>query len=389
MSFDSAYGYNFHDLRELARRRLPRGLFEFVDRGTEDDLTIRNNFDAFRRLQLVPRPLNDVSGRSLATTLFGQSFPMPVCLAPTGAAGLLWYEGEVAAAKAAAKYGVPYSMSTGSITSLETVAERAGGNLWFQLYLWPDPAMSLELVERARAAGYTALIVTVDTTVTPNREFNYRNGFTVPMRLTRRNVLDGLMHPRWSAAVMGRYLCNGGMPRFHNLPKCLQTSMSDTRKSGLMPKNDSLTWNDLRKLRDLWQGPLIVKGLLHPEDAVRALEAGANGIVVSNHGGRVLDNAPASMDVLPAIRQAVGPDATILLDSGIRRGSDVIKALCMGADAVMIGRAAMWGTAVGGQAGVEHVLAMLRDEMSRVLAFIGQTDLASLDQVHCSQAPIR
>jgi L-lactate dehydrogenase (cytochrome)/(S)-mandelate dehydrogenase len=387
MSFDPAFGYNFDDLRTLAKRRLPHGLFEFVDRGTEDDLTIRNNLDAFRRIQLFPRPLVDVSKRSLTVNLFGKDYPMPVCLAPTGAAGLLWHEGEVAAAAAAAAFGVPYSMSTGSITSLEKVAEKAGGDLWFQLYLWSDPAMSHELVRRARDAGYKALIVTIDTTVTPNREFNYRNGFTVPMKLTRCNVVDAMRHPRWACGVMGRYLLSGGMPRFHNLPSALQRKMTDTRKAGLMPKNDSLTWDDLKRLRDMWDGPLIVKGILHPDDACSAVQAGADGIVVSNHGGRVLDNAPATIEMLPGIRQAVGSRTVIFLDSGIRRGSDVVKAIALGANAVMIGRAAMWGTAVGGQRGVAHALAMLRDEIDRVMAFMGRTRLQDLNCTCCARLP--
>ncbi|MCY1206607.1 (S)-mandelate dehydrogenase [Achromobacter veterisilvae] len=387
MSFDSAFGYNFDDLRALAKRRLPHGLFEFVDRGTEDDLTIRNNFDAFRRIQLFPRPLVDVSKRSLTMSLFGKEYPMPVCLAPTGAAGLLWHEGEVAAAAAAAAFGIPYSMSTGSITSIEKVAEKAGGELWFQLYLWPDPAMSLELVRRARDAGYKALIVTIDTTVTPNREFNYRNGFTVPMKLTRRNVADAMRRPRWAFGVMGRYLMSGGMPRFHNLPSALQRKMTDTRKAGLMPKNDSLTWDDLKRLRDMWDGPLIVKGILHPDDACAAVQAGADGIVVSNHGGRVLDNAPASIEMLPDVRQAVGSRTVVLLDSGIRRGSDVVKAIALGADAVMVGRMAMWGTAVGGQRGVAHALTLLRDEIDRVMAFTGCTSMADLNRACCARLP--
>lgn len=387
MSFDSAFGYNFDDLRALAKRRLPHGLFEFVDRGTEDDLTIRNNFDAFRRIQLFPRPLVDVSKRSLTMSLFGKEYPMPVCLAPTGAAGLLWHEGEVAAAAAAAAFGIPYSMSTGSITSIEKVAEKAGGELWFQLYLWPDPAMSLELVRRARDAGYKALIVTIDTTVTPNREFNYRNGFTVPMKLTRRNVVDAMRRPRWAFGVMGRYLLSGGMPRFHNLPSALQRKMTDMRKAGLMPKNDSLTWDDLKRLRDMWDGPLIVKGILHPDDACAAVQAGADGIVVSNHGGRVLDNAPASIEMLPDVRQAVGARTVVLLDSGIRRGSDVVKAIALGADAVMVGRMAMWGTAVGGQRGVAHALTLLRDEIDRVMAFTGCTSMADLNRACCARLP--
>jgi len=385
MTFDARFGYSFHDMRELARRRLPHGLFEFVDRGAEDDAAIRNNFSSFDRVSLHQRPLVDVSARDLSVTLFGRRQASPFCLAPTGAAGLLWYEGEVATARAAGKAGVPYAMSTGSITSMERVAAAAPGtDLWFQLYLFPDKAMSHELVDRARAAGYSTLIVTVDTTVTPNREHNQRNGFTVPLRPNLRNVLDVLTHPRWGMGVIGRYLATTGMPRFYNLPRALQHSMAaNTRKSGLMPKNPALTWEDLGAVRDMWDGPLIVKGITHPDDARSALRWGADGIVVSNHGGRTLDNAPAPLDMLPAIAEAVGDRMTILMDSGIRRGSDVVKALAMGADAVMVGRAAMWGTAIGGEAGARHALTMLHDEIDRVMAFMGCTSVDALEPSCC------
>lgn len=387
MKFDSRYGYNFDDLRLLAKKRLPKGLFEFIDRGAEDDLTIRNNLDSFRSVSLIPRPLVNVSARSQEITLFGRKQPLPFCLAPTGAAGLLWHDGEVETAAAAAQAGIPYVMSTGSIVSMEKVAEQAGGDLWFQLYLWPDISMSLELVRRAKASGYRVLVVTIDTTVTPNREHNYRNGFTVPIRLTRRNVIDGMLHPRWTLGVMGRYLLGGAMPRFSNLPSALQHSMSDTRKTGLMPKNDGLTWDDLKRLRDIWDGPLVVKGILHPDDAHEAVQCGADAVVVSNHGGRVLDNAPATLRMLPEVREAVGDRATVLLDSGIRRGSDIAKALALGADAVMVGRAAMWGTAVGGRNGASHAIAMLHDEMDRVMAFLGCNTVADLSPACCADLP--
>ncbi|WP_423459456.1 alpha-hydroxy acid oxidase [Ottowia sp. VDI28] len=385
MSFDPRFGYNFHDLREKARVRLPHGLFEFIDRGVEDDAAIRRNHASFERVGLYQRPLVDVSERDQAITLFGRRQASPFCLAPTGAAGLLWYEGEVATARAAGHAGVPYCMSTGSITSMERVAEAAPDtDLWFQLYLFPDKAMSHELVVRAREAGYSTLIVTVDTTVTPNREHNLRNGFTIPLRPNLRNVADVLTHPRWGAGVIGRYLVTTGMPRFHNLPKALQQSMTaNMRKTGLMPKNPALTWDDLRTVRDMWEGPLIVKGITHPEDARQALRCGADGVVVSNHGGRTLDNAPAPLDVLPAIAEAVGDRMTVLMDSGIRRGSDAVKALALGADAVMVGRAAMWGTAVGGEAGARHALAMLRDEIDRVLGFVGCSSIGAIKPSCC------
>ena len=389
VSFDPRFGYNFDDLRDLAKKRLPKGLFEFVDRGAEDGAAIRNNHEAFGRISLYPRPLRDVSKRSQAITLFGRAQPFPFCLAPTGAAGLLWYQGEVATARAAAQAGIPYAMSTGSITSIETVAEQAGGELWFQLYLFPDRAMSMQLVQRAKAAGYRTLVVTIDTTVSPNREHNYRNGFNIPLKLTRRNVWDVMSHPRWGVGVIGRYLATSGMPRFDNLPDALRRSMAaDQRKTGLMPKNDSLTWDDLKNLRDIWEGTLIVKGIMHPDDAYEAVRCGADGIVVSNHGGRVLDNAPATLDALPAIVDAVGDRTTILFDSGIRRGSDIVKALALGADAVLVGRAAMWGTAAGGEAGAAHAIAMLRDEVDRVMGFIGCARIDQIGRASCFRPPV-
>ena len=381
--------FNIADLRELARRILPRGVFEFVDRGTEDDIAIRNNRVAFERITFRPRVLVDVSKRSQQIDLFGCPSALPLAVAPTGAAGLLCFEGEVAIASAAAKAGIPFALSTYSINSMEQVAERAGGRLWFQLYMWPDRAMSHQLVQRAKAAGYEALIVTVDTAVGPNREYNRRNGFSLPCRLNRRNAFDLATHPRWLLGVMGRYLLASGMPQFENLPDALRQSLTRTpAHKRALPKNDSLTWDDLRQLRRIWAGPLMVKGILHPDDAALAAACGADGVIVSNHGGRNLDCSIAPMAALPEIVDRVGARTAVMLDSGVRRGSDVVKALALGAKTVFVGRAPLWGVAADGERGAARAISILREEIDRVMAFIGCATIAELDRAQlCIDRP--
>jgi L-lactate dehydrogenase (cytochrome)/(S)-mandelate dehydrogenase len=371
---------NIDDLREAARGRLPRGLFEFVDRGTEDDLALRNNRAAFDRLALRPRVLIDVSTRTQAIELFGAASSQPLVVAPAGAAGLLSYQGEVEVARAAAKAGVPFTLSTYSINSMEQVAEQAGGRLWFQLYMWPDRSMSHQLVQRAMAAGYEALVVTVDTAAAPNREYNQRNGFGLPFSVNRRNALDLACHPGWLLRVMLRYLATSGMPRFENLPDVLQQSLAGLPSSRrALPKSDSLTWDDLRNLRRMWKGPLLVKGVLDPGDAVRAVDCGADAVIVSNHGGRNLDCSIAPMRALPQVLEHVNGRADVLLDSGIRRGSDIAKAIATGAKAVMVGRAPLWGVAADGERGATLALAILAQELDRVMAFMGCANLGDLD----------
>ena len=374
---------NLAQLRELARDVLPRGMFEYVDRGTEDEVLLRENRDAFERIRLRPRVLVDVSGRSAKVKLFGKELSLPMAVAPTGAAGLMYHNGEVEIARAAAKAGIPFSLSTYSINSMEQVADEAGGQLWFQLYMWPDRAMSHQLVARARSAGYEALITTVDTPTGPNREYNARNGFSLPFHINRDNVWDLAAHPRWLFGVMGRYLATSGMPRLENLPDALRHSLAAKGlKRPQLPKSDSLTWQDLREVRRIWDGPLMVKGILHAEDARMALACGADGVIVSNHGGRNLDCAVASIDALPEIVEAVGHRAEVMLDSGIRRGSDIAKALALGAKAVLVGRAPLWGVAAAGERGAARAIAILADELDRSMAFLG---VPSLDALHCLQ----
>lgn len=372
--------YNIADLREIARRRLPKGLFEFVDRGTEDEVSLRNNRAVFERIRFQPRTLVDVSGRSQEITLFGQKQKMPLIIAPTGTAGLMWYHGEIHLARAAAEAGIPFTLATGSTTAMEKVAESVSGiPLWFQLYMWPDRKLSHQLVERARAAGFKALVVTVDGVASGNREYNLRNGFTIPFSFTRRNIMDVLMHPRWLAGVLAKYVLTSGMPRYENYPSEIKYRVTARPMGRSQMRNDSLNWDDLRDLRRMWPHILIVKGILHPQDAMLAADCGADGVVVSNHGGRNLDGILSPIEVLPEIVDAVGKRMTVLVDSGFRRGSDVVKALAIGANAVQIGRPALYGVASGGEVGARRALTIFREEIDRVMALIGARGIADLN----------
>ncbi|MBI3057021.1 MAG: alpha-hydroxy-acid oxidizing protein [Betaproteobacteria bacterium] len=376
----SAGAYNIEDLREIARRRVPKGMFEFVDRGAEDEVALRNNRTAFERIRLKPRALIDVSKRSQEITLFGKPQKMPIAIAPTGSAGLMWHDGEIALARAAAAAGIPFTLATGSMTAMEKIAAQAGGRLWFQLYMWPDRSLSHKLVERASTAGFEALVVTVDGAVSGNREYNLRNGFTIPFTFTRRNVSDVLMHPEWLLGVLARYVFTTGMPRYENYPSEFKHRITAQPMGKGMLLNDSLTWDDLRVLRRMWPRTLIVKGILHPQDARLAADCGADGIVVSNHGGRNLDSSMAPIEVLPEIVDAVGKRITVIVDSGFRRGSDVVKALALGARAVLIGRPTLYGTAAGGEAGAARAIAIFREEVERMLALRGCPGIAALNR---------
>ncbi len=379
MADDKSLGaYNIFDLRDMALARVPKGLFEFVDRGTEDEISLRNNRAVFDRIKFKPRTLIDVSARSQEVTLFGQKQNMPICIAPTGTAGLMWHEGEIALARAAREAGIPFTLATGSMTSMERVAEEAGGRLWFQLYMWPDKAMSHKLVERARAAGYEALVVTVDGAVSANREYNLRNGFTIPFTFTRRNITDVLMHPRWLFGVLARYVFTTGMPRYENYPSEIKYKVTAQPMGRSQMKNDSLNWEDLKVLRKMWPGTLIVKGLAHPQDAIFAADCGADAVVVSNHGGRNLDGAMAPLEALPEVVDAVGKRIPVIVDSGFRRGSDVVKALALGASAVLVGRSTLYGVAAGGHAGATRAIEIFREEISRVMALLGARSVAEL-----------
>lgn len=373
---------NIFDLREMAKARLPKWLFEFVDRGTEEEVALRNNREAFERIQFRPRMLVDVSGRKLDTTLYGKEHKMPIGIAPTGAAGMMWYKGELELARAARDAGVPFSLATGSITSMEEIAGEVGGTLWMQLYMWADRKLSHQLVRRASKAGFEALLVTVDGAVAGNREYNRRNGFSVPFKYNSKNTLDVLRHPRWMFGVLGQYIAHGGMPERVNFPDELKGKITTAYGGNKETRSDSLNWDDLKALRDIWPGKLLVKGLLHPEDAAKSVEHGADGIIVSNHGGRNCDAAPAPIEVLPEIVKAVGQRTTIVFDSGVRRGSDVVKALALGAKFVLIGRSTLYGTAAAGYNGAKRALDIYRGEISRGLANISCNRVSEIGPQH-------
>jgi (S)-mandelate dehydrogenase len=391
MANENLRAFNIFDLREIAKRRLPKGLFEFVDRGTEDEVSLANNRAVFERIRFKPRTLVDVSGRNQDTTIFGVKHRMPMVIAPTGVAGLLWHEGEIALARAAKAAGIPFTLATGSMTGMEKVAEQAGGELWFQLYMWPDRKLSHQLVERAKAAGFKALVVTVDGVVSGNREYNLRNGFTIPFSFTRGNVTDVLMHPGWMLNVLAKYVFTTGMPRYENYPSEIKYKVTARPMGRSQMRNDSLSWDDLKDLRKMWPGKLLVKGLLHPQDAVLAAECGADGVIVSNHGGRNLDGAISPIEALPEVVDAVGKRMTVLIDSGFRRGSDVVKALALGAHAVQIGRSTLYGVAAAGEPGAVRALTIFREEIDRVLALLGCRNVPELgpESLHITDPVLR
>ena len=368
---------NIDDLRQRARRRLPRAVFDFVDGGAADEVTLRRNRDAFRELTFRPRVLVDASTRDQSTAIFGQRIESPVIVAPTGMAGICWPYGEIVAAQAAGRAGTIYTLSTHSSCSIEEVAAAATGPLWFQLYVWQNRDLTRSFVERARAAGYKALVLTVDVPVISTRERDHRNGFTIPPRITVSNVLDTAWRVRWIRGVM-----RGPKLTLKNLvgaPGATRTDIVTLGGVANRQLDPSIDWDDLDWFRSLWPGPLLLKGVLSAEDALRAVEHGIDGIVVSNHGGRQLDHAPAAIEVLPEIAEAVGGRAEVLLDGGIRRGSDVLKAIALGARAVMAGRPYLYGLAVEGEAGVARALGILKSELDRAMALVGARRLDEVD----------
>jgi isopentenyl diphosphate isomerase/L-lactate dehydrogenase-like FMN-dependent dehydrogenase len=375
-------------VRELARKRLPRGLFEFVDRGSDDELAIVNNRVAFDRVKFRPRALVDVSGRSSETTVFGQTIGMPLAVAPTGAAGLVWHKGEMALARAAAAAKVPFTLATRSMSAMEDIAAEAGGILWLQLYTQRNRDECYAIVDRARKAKFQGLVLTVDTPTNPSRDYNERNGYSLPFRYTVRGVTDILRHPRWFLSVIGRYLRDGGLPRFENLPgrRTIAEGMSATQML-----SDDLTWRDIEEYRRRWPGKLMVKGLLHPDDAKRAAMLGADAVIVSNHGGRNFDCSMAPLDALPDVVDAIGHRAEVFMDGGIRRGADIAKAVALGAKCVLIGRPTLYGTAVAGERGATHVLNTLKRELLYTLATLGVPKISDLsrDIIHAPHLPPR
>lgn len=369
--------HNIHDLREAAQRKLPKGLFEYIDRGAEDEITMAANRTAFQSLRFKTRLLVDLTLLDTTTTLFGKPLRFPLIIAPTGVAGVCWYEGELALARAAAKAGIPFSLATGSVTAMEKIPQPEGRS-WFQLYMWQDTALSYGMVDRAKAAGFEALILTVDGGLGNNREYNRRNGFTFPLKVNARILTDMMLHPGWLTRVLARYLLTTGMPRHENFPT--QFAHRINSPNNIKPgRNRTLTWDDVHALKEHWGGPFIVKGILNADDAQKAVDAGADAIIVSNHGGRELDSTATSLELLPEIVAAVKGKTSILLDSGVRRGGDIVKALALGADAVLAGRAGLYGLSVEGEAGADFALEFLYQEFRKTMASLGCLNVSELN----------
>jgi len=372
---DLARAHDIAELRAMAARRVPNFCVEYLEGGADDELALARNRAAFDAIDLLPRTLVDVSRRDLGCTLFGSPVALPALIAPTGFNGLLAHEGDRLLAEAARDAGIPFCQSMVSTIALEDIAA-TGVRHWMQIYPFKDRANLAGVVKRAERAGSEAIVLTTDASVFGNRTWDRRN-YRAPMKLDARNLLDVALHPRWILDVLVPH----GMPRFRNLGDFLPPGMDSARNAAafLAAQMDlTLTWNDIRWLRELWPRKLLIKGILLPEDAVRAKEAGADGIVVSNHGGRQLDTCPAPIEMLPAIRAAVGPDMTIIVDSGLRRGSDFVKARALGADAALSGRATLYGLAAGGKPGVARALEIIRSEIERTLGLIGCPAMADV-----------
>lgn len=363
--------YNINDLRRKAQKRLPRGIFEYVDRGAEDEVALRNNTAIYRSLKIKNRVLMNVSERTTETTLFGRTYAMPFGISPTASAGLVCEGGEVGLARAAARLGVPCTAATSSLTPMEEIYEAGDGNIWFQLYMWTDMDLTTRFVERVKAIGFETMLVTVDGPVPSNREYNYHNGFAMPLRYSPRLIAQVLANPGWCLRVLApQYLKRGPFRKVNNPPE-LASKLTQTDIETAYTKPAAQNWDDIKRIRDMWPGNLLVKGLQSAEDAVIAANAGLQGVVLSNHGGRYLDSAPAPLEVVPEVRAAVGDRIKILIDSGARRGGDIVKALALGADMVMSGRPTLYGSAAGGEAGSYRALEIFHREMDRVMAQIG------------------
>ena len=371
----AASAYSIEDLRRAARRRLPRAVFDFIDGGAEDELTLGANRAAFERQRLLPRVLVDVSSVDTRTDILGLPARLPIVIAPTGAVGFGWRGGDVALARAAAAFGIPCSLSTSATASIELIADAGPGRRWFQAYFFKDREFTFGLIERARKAGYEALLFTVDLPVGGKRERDFRNHFSVPFRFTPRNVLDFASRPAWALDML-----MNGVPTLENLTGLAAPGADAAKIASSVGHNQdaSLDWALLRQVRDRWPGKLLVKGVAHPEDAERAVAAGCDGVIVSNHGGRQLDGAIASFDALPAVARAVGGKAAVLMDGGVRRGADVLKALASGAQAVLVGRATLYGVCAAGEAGARRALEILGDELVRTMQLCGARRIADI-----------
>jgi L-lactate dehydrogenase (cytochrome) len=358
------------DLREVARRRVPRAVFDYTDGAAGEEISLRRSREAFRRVEFRPSVLRDVSVVDASTTLLGARSALPLAFAPTGFTRLMHVEGELAVGRVAERAGIPHALSTMGTTSLEALAAEApGARRWFQLYLWRDREASAALVERARAAGYEALVLTVDTPVAGPRLRDVRNGFTIPPALTLRTMANAARHPQWWVDLLTTEPLE-----FASL-RSWQGTVAELVDRVFEP---AATVADVRALRESWPGALIVKGVQGVDDARAVVDAGADAVVVSNHGGRQLDRAPTPLEQLPAVVQAVGDRAEVYLDGGILDGADVVAAVAFGARACLVGRAYLYGLMAGGERGVQRVVDLMSREMTRTMQLLGVTSVAEL-----------
>ena len=366
---------NIEDLRRLAKRRLPRAIFDFFDGGAEDEVTLRENRAAFERLRLLPKVLVDVSKVSTQTEIFGKAATLPLAIAPTGGISAGRFGAELILARAAKAYGVPFTMATPSAFTIERVAEEVGGRLWFQLYCVRDLEFRNQLVLRAKSAGYEAILVTVDLPVSGKRERDPRNGFHTPYSPNWRNSKDVIFKLGWALEMLRH-----GLPGMANLAGYkFSTPVGTDIVTAVGREMDAgLDWSYIQKLRELWPGKLLLKGVERPDDAERAASIGCDGLVVSNHGGRQLDGAAPTLEALPAVAAAVGNKMTVLLDGGVRRGVDVLKARALGAHAVLTGRATLFGAMAGGEPGAQRALEILSSELVRAMQLCGVRSVAEI-----------
>ncbi|WP_397448442.1 alpha-hydroxy acid oxidase [Pseudomonas sp. NA-150] len=376
---DFRRAHSIAELAAMARRRLPHFAWEYLEGGAEEELTLARNRQGFSDIGLLPRTLVSCLKTHTQRSLFGTELPLPIAIGPTGYNGMLYRDADLHLAKAATERGLPFTLSTVSTSSLEqVVAAVPEVNLWFQLYCLRDPAVQHDLLQRAKAVGCKTLLLTSDAVLLGNREWDKRN-FVRPRQLSLRNKLDVLRHPRW----MQQALWPNGLPILGNVERYLpegQRTIAGAAHFIGSQMDTGLDWQALARLREKWPHQLILKGVLHPADAEKAIAFGLDGIVVSNHGGRQLDGVPASIDCLPAIAAVAKGKLSILLDSGVRHGTDILKACALGADTVLLGRATLYGVAVGGQQGAGHALDLLAQELRLALSLLGQPDLSQLDR---------
>ncbi len=365
------------DLRRVAKRRLPGGVFDYIDGGAEDELALSRNSEAYQEIRFNPRVLRDVSKIDTGTTLLGKPIPLPLVLAPTGFTRIADPQGELAVARAADKVGVPYALSTMGTRSIEEVAEVCSGPKWFQVYTWRDRGLVRSLLERAAAANYEAILLTVDTAVLGRRERDVRRGYTLPPKVGPGTIVDGILHPGWTMDFLRNDPINFASVATDNPAGdgSSAVTLSEYINSQFDP---ALSWSEIEWLRSVWDGPIVIKGVQTVADAELAVEHGVDAVALSNHGGRQLDGAPAIIDLVEPVAQAVGGRVEIIADGGVRRGSDIVKAVALGATAVMAGRAYLYALGAAGEAGVDHVLRFLFEGMERTMALTGAQQVSDI-----------